>query len=94
MPGHLVESGAQEEGDGARIGELRTQPFATGVDKLARKPLVIDEVTGELMKRGVFCMGWLSHLILAPPLIIDDAQIDEAVAALDGALALADRHLG
>jgi taurine--2-oxoglutarate transaminase len=70
------------------------QPFATGVDKLARKPLVIDEVTGELMKRGVFCMGWLSHLILAPPLIIDDAQIDEAVAALDGALALADRHLG
>jgi taurine--2-oxoglutarate transaminase len=45
------------------------------------------------MKRGVFCMGWLSHLVLAPPLIIDDAQIDEAVAAIDGALALADRHL-
>jgi taurine---2-oxoglutarate transaminase len=69
------------------------EPFATGVDKVARKALVIDEVTGDLLKRGVFCMGWLSHLVLAPPLIIDDAQIDEAVAALDGALALADRHV-
>lgn len=66
------------------------QPFNTPEDKAARKPMVIDEITGDLMKRGVFCMGWMSHLVLAPPLIIDDAGIDEAVAALDGALSIAD----
>ena len=55
--------------------------------------MVIDEVTAELMKRGVFCVGWLSHLVLAPPLIIDDAELDEAVDALDGALALVDSRI-
>lgn len=69
------------------------QPFNTADDKLARRPMVIDEVTAELMARGVFCVGWLSHLVLAPPLIIDDEQIDEAVTALDAALALADARL-
>jgi taurine---2-oxoglutarate transaminase len=70
------------------------QPFNTAEDKASRRPMVIDEITADLMKRGVFCMGWMSHLVLAPPLIIDDAGIDEAVAALDGALAIADARVG
>jgi taurine--2-oxoglutarate transaminase len=65
-------------------------PLNTPQDKLARRAMVVDEVSAELMRRGVYCMGWISHLIVAPPLIVDDAQIDEAVAALDAALALAD----
>jgi taurine--2-oxoglutarate transaminase len=69
------------------------QPFNTAHDKAARKPMVVDEITGDLMKRGVFCMGWMSHLVVAPPLIIDDAQIEEAIAALDGALAISDGKL-
>jgi taurine---2-oxoglutarate transaminase len=69
------------------------EPFNTAEDKVARKPLVIDEVTAALMKAGVFCMGWLSHLVIAPPLIIDDEQIDEAVAALDAALSIADSRI-
>jgi taurine---2-oxoglutarate transaminase len=69
------------------------EPFNTGEDKANRRPMVIDEITADLMKRGVFCMGWLSHLVLAPPLIIDDAGLDEAVAALDGALAIADARM-
>lgn len=68
-------------------------PFNTPLDKHARKPLVVDEVTGDLMKRGVFCMGWVNHLVIAPPLVIDDAQLDEAVAALDASLALADARV-
>ena len=70
------------------------QPFNTAEDKANRKPMVIDEVTADLMKRGVFCMGWMSHLVLAPPLIIDDAGLDEAVAALDAALSIADARVG
>ena len=35
-------------------------------------------------------MGWVSHLVIAPPLIITEEQIDEAVTALDAALDVAD----
>ncbi len=69
------------------------QPFNTPEEKANRKLLVVDEVTADLMKRGVFAMGWVSHLVLAPPLIIDDAQLDEAVAALDASLAIADTRI-
>jgi taurine--2-oxoglutarate transaminase len=67
------------------------EPLNTPQDKVARKPMTIDQVTADLMQRGVYCVGWMSHLVIAPPLIIDDAQIDEAVAALDHALAIADK---
>lgn len=70
------------------------EPLNTARDKVDRKPMTIDAITADLMKRGVFCMGWLSHLVISPPLIIDEAQLDEAVAAIDGALAIADAVTG
>ncbi|MBI5493740.1 MAG: aminotransferase class III-fold pyridoxal phosphate-dependent enzyme [Deltaproteobacteria bacterium] len=69
------------------------EPFNTFHDKYARKPLLIDQVTGALLKQGVSMMGWMSHLIIAPPLIITEAQLDEAVAALDVALKIADEKV-
>lgn len=69
------------------------EPFNTPADKVARKPLVIDQVTADLMKRGVYAVGWVSHLVIAPPLIIDEAQMDEAIDALDAALSLADAQV-
>ena len=68
-------------------------PFNVPEDKAQRRPMVVDEVSGDLMKRGVFALAWISHLVLAPPLIIDDAQIDEAVDALHASLALADARV-
>jgi len=35
-------------------------------------------------------VGWISHLIIAPPLIITEAELDEGLRVLDEALALAD----
>jgi taurine---2-oxoglutarate transaminase len=69
------------------------EPFNVAQDKAARKPLVVDAVTAECMKRGVAVMGWVSHLVIAPPLIVTEEQIDEAVAALDAALTLADEKV-
>jgi taurine--2-oxoglutarate transaminase len=69
------------------------QPFNTMQDKAARKPMVIDQVSAALLSKGVSALGWVSHLVVAPPLIITDEQIDEAVAALDHALAVADQHV-
>jgi taurine--2-oxoglutarate transaminase len=69
------------------------EPLGVGQDKVARRPMVIDQVTAKAMELGVFVMGWLSHLVVAPPLIVTEEQIDEAVKALDEALAIADRAI-
>jgi taurine--2-oxoglutarate transaminase len=66
------------------------EPMATPQDKAARKPLVVDAVAAEMMKRGVSVVSWVSHLVIAPPLIVTEADLDEAVEALDAALLLAD----
>lgn len=66
------------------------EPFNTPQDKAARKPLVIDQVSAEMTKRGVTVLAWISHLVIAPPLIITEEQIDEGIAALDAALSIAD----
>jgi len=42
------------------------------------------------MKAGVFCMGWVSHLLIAPPLIVTREELDHGIEVLDRALALAD----
>ena len=65
-------------------------PFNTRADKVSGKPLVVDKVAGEMMKQGVFCQAWISHFVIAPPLIVTEAEIDAGVAALDAALAIAD----
>ncbi len=69
------------------------EPFNTAADKVARRPLVVDAVTARLMQDGVYTVGWVSHLVLAPPLIITEEQIDEAIAALDRALLIADAQV-
>src|SRR5262249_44301964 len=53
------------------------EPFATAREKLDGKPLVIDQVTAKMMSLGVPCLGWISHLVIAPPLIISEAELDE-----------------
>ncbi len=66
------------------------EPFNTPQDKAARRPLVIDAVAAEMTKRGVTALSWVSHFVIAPPLIVTEEQLDEGVAALDAALAVAD----
>lgn len=69
------------------------EPFNVPQDKAARRPLVVDAVVAEAAKRGVSVMGWVSHLLVAPPLIISEAEIDEGIAAIDAALDVADQKL-
>jgi taurine--2-oxoglutarate transaminase len=65
-------------------------PFNTMADKVAGAPLLIDKVTGRTMANGVYISGWISHLVIAPPLIIRKEEIDHAVNVLDDALQTAD----
>jgi taurine--2-oxoglutarate transaminase len=69
------------------------EPFNTMRDKIEGRPLVVDQVAAEMMKRSVSVQAWISHFVIAPPLIISEAQIDEGVAALDEALNIADRAI-
>jgi len=65
-------------------------PFNTGGDKLAGKALLVDKVAAKMMSNGVYIQSWMSHFVIAPPLIISKEEIDLAVAAFDEALGLAD----
>jgi taurine---2-oxoglutarate transaminase len=69
------------------------EPLNTKAEKLSGKPLVVDQVAAEMMKQGVAVQAWISHIVIAPPLIIDEADIDAGVSALDSALTLADRSV-
>ena len=69
------------------------QPFNTMLDKIEGKPLVVDQVAAEALKRGVALQAWVSHFVIAPPLIIKESEVDEGVAALDAALSIADAAL-
>jgi taurine--2-oxoglutarate transaminase len=68
------------------------EPFNTRADKAALKPLMTDRISVEAQKKGVYITGWVSHLIIAPPLIITEEQIDEGVNVLDEALKIADQE--
>jgi taurine--2-oxoglutarate transaminase len=69
-------------------------PFSTPRDKLDGKPLIIDQVTAKMMSLGVSCLGWVSHLVVAPPLIVSEAELEQGLRALDEALAIADGAIG
>jgi taurine---2-oxoglutarate transaminase len=66
------------------------EPFNTWQEKLDGKALVVDQVAAKMHAQGVVMQAWMSHFVLAPPLIVEKEQIDTAVAALDEALNFAD----
>lgn len=66
------------------------EPFNTYKDKISNVPLLVDRIAGEMMKNGVFQQAWVSHFIIAPPLIVTEEEISQGVKALDDALHIAD----
>ena len=66
------------------------EPLNTKQDKVDGKATVVDQVAADMLKRGVLIQAWISHLILAPPLIIEEHELDAAVATLDASLGIAD----
>ena len=69
------------------------EPFNTYKDKVSGTPLLVDKVAAEMMKNGVFIQAWVSHFVIAPPLIISKEEIDSGVKALDAALNIADETI-
>jgi taurine--2-oxoglutarate transaminase len=68
------------------------EPFATYADKVSGKPLLVDQIAGKMLADGVTIQAWVSHFIVAPPLIVTKEQIEFGIAALDRYLHLADEQ--
>ena len=66
------------------------QLFNTMRDKFEGKPLVVDQIAAKMMAQGVFIQAWISHFIIAPPLIVTKEELDLGIAALDENLSIAD----
>lgn len=65
-------------------------PFGHRSDKISKGSTVVDEVSARAGENGVYVANMINTLIIAPPLTITEAEIDEAIDALDDALAVSD----
>ncbi len=68
------------------------EPFDVKAEKFSGKNLMTGRVAGDAMQRGVFVSPWYDTLVIAPPLIITEAEVDEALAVLDKSLEIADKE--
>jgi taurine--2-oxoglutarate transaminase len=66
------------------------EPFNTMRDKVEGKALVVDQIAAKMMADGVAQQAWISHFVIAPPLIVTKEELDIGIAALDEHLAIAD----
>jgi len=66
------------------------QPFNTMRDKVDGKLLVVDQIAAKMMTQGVSIQAWISHFVIAPPLIVTKEELDLGIAALDEHLSIAD----
>jgi taurine--2-oxoglutarate transaminase len=80
-------------GDVRGIGAFFALEFVS--DRAKRTPLipwqgksqgVMPTLFGALRKAGVYAFGRYNVIHIAPPLVIEEAELDEAIAKLDGAL--------
>jgi taurine--2-oxoglutarate transaminase len=66
------------------------EPFNTMRDKIEGKPLVVDQIAARMMADGVAQQSWVSHFVIAPPLIVTNEELDFGIDALHRHLTLAD----
>jgi len=69
------------------------EPLNTGEDKINGRPMLVDKVAAHAMNNGVYIQAWMSHFVIAPPLIISKEEIDRGVSTLDEALTIADNEV-
>ena len=68
------------------------EPFDTKEEKFSGKALMTGKIAGDAMKNGLYLSAWYDTLVISPPLIITESQIDEAIHILDKSLEIADKE--
>jgi taurine--2-oxoglutarate transaminase len=64
------------------------EPFATRRQRF--EPTVLGKMAGEALGKGVYIMTVLNTMIVAPPLIVTEKEIDEGIGVIDEVLKIAD----
>ena len=64
------------------------EPFATRRQRF--EPTVLSRMASAALEKGVYVMTVLNTMIIAPPLIVTEDQIDEGVQVIDEVLKIAD----
>jgi taurine--2-oxoglutarate transaminase len=72
--------------------QVTKEPFNNYTDKVSGKPLLVDQIAGKMLAEGVIMQAWVSHFVIAPPLIIEKEEIVRGIDMLDKWLHLADEH--
>src|SRR5215472_7672577 len=57
------------------------EPFNTYADKVSGKPLLVDQIAAKMLADGVVIQAWVSHFVIAPPLIVTREELDKGIAA-------------
>jgi len=70
--------------------QISKEPFNTYADKVSGKPLVVDQIAAKTLAEGVIMQAWVSHFVIAPPLIITKEEIEHGINTLDRHLHIAD----
>ena len=68
-------------------------PFTTADDKISGKPQIVNMIAKYAMDHGVYISTWISHFIVAPPLIINEMDMNKGFEVLDEALNISDREV-
>ncbi len=68
------------------------EPFNTYADKVAGKSLLVDQIVAKTLGDGVIIQAWVSHFVIAPPLIVTREEIDRGIDVLDNHLHIADEQ--
>ena len=72
--------------------QITKEPFNTYTDKVSGKPLLVDQIAARMLADGVTIQAWVSHFVIAPPLIVEKEEIERGIDTLDKWLHLADEQ--
>ncbi len=68
-------------------------PFNSFEDKIDGKVLMTDRVARAAFDNGVYVNAWITHFILAPPLIISEEELNKGLDVIDEALKISDNEV-
>ncbi len=68
------------------------EPFNSYHDKVDNNPMMVDKILKRAMESGVYVNAWISHFVIAPPLIIEKSELEAGLDVMDEALKLADKE--
>ncbi|MCS7095145.1 MAG: aminotransferase class III-fold pyridoxal phosphate-dependent enzyme [Thaumarchaeota archaeon] len=68
------------------------EPFNVYADKYAGNQIMAERLAAEALKRGVYLLGYINNLVVAPPLIATESDVDKGVEVLDEVLKISDEE--